>query len=648
MLRYLSIFFILTSMAFSSGLLQHEMLHKDETVYFDPLKVPPYVQGNIDSHFRALLENRTPFEYYGTSSPSFSHTEAMVRDLALNSHGVDVYIMDIGAGDGSFGNRIYDYVNSQQFTNFLDHHSIGNIKFHIISLVGEMKGSKLRWSPRANSYYLSLFKIENLDREFEFSKSVNTVSNLDEIPVDNCGDQNIQEAINAKIQKVEKEDRDEDDHSYLKQRWLEFFIKKDAAEKLKNLHGKIDWIVSSLCFIHLADPLGTFVRGFNMLRPGSGIIEIDGFYLITQNTIQDKRNDHLLRKDFIDIIRSAQQPYLMKAGSHGKVSILMQRKDDQLLRLPVQYKGSVYAKYAHTKGDSLTLYEIDPLKNEEWKSVEYSLKPDDYNIIFGESLSFMKSLAHRFEEFSHTIVQWKPILKNTSEKEQVFAVWFDEELFQDTYLSIEETSYDFLIEHYRASFEKIFGSHSAGNKVDLFRYAYLCEEKNYKDLLQFLSKKRVEVKKDIQEGLEKLTAMESEYAIFSKDVFDSEGPKVFDLETYSDLRKKVEELYATLVANFSMLTTPEKVSEAYQQICSLETMDWYACDSSEDVNELAILGFNHDLLYADQLEKIRSFVHKLKRLFYDIHSINPYIRTLKNIDTEMENIRLYAIRTVGP
>ena len=49
-----------------------------------------------------------------------------------------------------------------------------------------------------------------------------------------------------------------------------------------NLQNNVDLAISSWCFRHLNDPVGTFAQTYDLLRPKSGIFLFDGFFYLTQ------------------------------------------------------------------------------------------------------------------------------------------------------------------------------------------------------------------------------------------------------------------------------------------------------------------------------------------------------------------------------
>ena len=61
---------------------------------------------------------------------------------------------------------------------------------------------------------------------------------------------------------------------------------EEIVEELKkkgfNLENKIDLIVSSWCFRHLVDPVGTFLQTRSLLRPQTGFLLMDGFLFLEE------------------------------------------------------------------------------------------------------------------------------------------------------------------------------------------------------------------------------------------------------------------------------------------------------------------------------------------------------------------------------
>jgi SAM-dependent methyltransferase len=49
------------------------------------------------------------------------------------------------------------------------------------------------------------------------------------------------------------------------------------------LQNKFDLVVSRWCFRHLVDPVGTFMQAYDLLRPKTGYLLLDGFFFLSEN-----------------------------------------------------------------------------------------------------------------------------------------------------------------------------------------------------------------------------------------------------------------------------------------------------------------------------------------------------------------------------
>ncbi len=110
-----------------------------------------------------------------------------------------------------------------------------------------------------------------------------------------------------------------------------------------DFNNKIDLIVSNYCFMHLHDPSGTFVQAYNLLRPYTGIMVLDGFPLHYDD-------DPDLTKDFAsatkEFLQSTQVPFLMSTyvarddiSHHGIYPFMIQRPDQTPCQLSYMYAG---------------------------------------------------------------------------------------------------------------------------------------------------------------------------------------------------------------------------------------------------------------------------------------------------------------------
>lgn len=66
-----------------------------------------------------------------------------------------------------------------------------------------------------------------------------------------------------------------------------------------DLENKVDLAVSHFTFRHLADPVGTFTQTYDLLRPGNGILSMDGFFILDktdpENVTTLNYNERMIR-----------------------------------------------------------------------------------------------------------------------------------------------------------------------------------------------------------------------------------------------------------------------------------------------------------------------------------------------------------------
>ena len=121
---------------------------------------------------------------------------------------------------------------------------------------------------------------------------------------------------------------------------------EDITKELKNwnLIGKIDLIVSAYCFVHLIDPLGTFIQAYDFLKPNSGIMAIDGFRIILKGQYTTTANDFsVFDQNVLSILKYSERctgnPILFfkDIASTELYNIVLQRKSEKKLSFPLKY-----------------------------------------------------------------------------------------------------------------------------------------------------------------------------------------------------------------------------------------------------------------------------------------------------------------------
>lgn len=107
------------------------------------------------------------------------------------------------------------------------------------------------------------------------------------------------------------------------------------------LANKVDLIISSWCFRHLVDPIGTFTQTYDLLRPKTGYLLIDGFFFLHENEKMDEKSVNFNVR-MIQLCLETQAPFLTRrfdcARSLGH--FIVSKPDDHPCHLHKQYLGT--------------------------------------------------------------------------------------------------------------------------------------------------------------------------------------------------------------------------------------------------------------------------------------------------------------------
>lgn len=166
---------------------------------------------------------------------------------------------------------------------------------------------------------------------------------------------------------------------------------------LGEVSGKIDMFVSSMCMMHLDDPLGSFVQMVDSLRAGSGYLMMDRFHFALNNGARDpamhgdRDGPYLMSQLLLD----TRSPFLVRLRSGGSwPDFIVRRLDNSPCSLPMGYlRGNIGFSYTR-----------EPAVENPWK---ISLPvPDAYEGTFYGSKSLFDSLQHNGLTGSHP---WRAI-----------------------------------------------------------------------------------------------------------------------------------------------------------------------------------------------------------------------------------------------
>ncbi len=113
---------------------------------------------------------------------------------------------------------------------------------------------------------------------------------------------------------------------------------EEIAEQLKSFENRIDLAVSSWTFRHLVDPVGTFLQTYQLLRPETGLLLMDGFFF-SYSGEEWQKTDH--DQQITELFLETQAPFLMRQQhDDGAFNHFIVRRPDNLrCRLPMRYGG---------------------------------------------------------------------------------------------------------------------------------------------------------------------------------------------------------------------------------------------------------------------------------------------------------------------
>lgn len=530
------------------------------------------------------------FNFYGNPDYGICNVDQirMINHIALRATKDDCefYILDIGAGDGSFGKSIYDYVNSGEFKYFLKRHEITeNIKFHIVSVTGESMGSTIQVSENGIHYYVTKFMVEDLSKSIEeindldfswgprfgesfpfihyllditkMKKEYNTYQNAVTLNVkkellqtirfflDQYIEEEDQTLLTVEIDNlVEKyfspEQKDEKERilkvvlNYMtdikNQKNIQYYkeIVRKNIGKVRAMHNKIDWIVSSYCFIHLVDPLGMFKQGFDILRPQHGIMTIDDFAVsVKHKNIESTENIHSIEANRINLIKcllKSGEPFIISRG-RDYWHAMIKRSSEKKLFLPVKYtENGSFAKVRHTEGGSIATYEWTDSQPLPLAIRTYLKEAKVYSdVISGSTQEFYDEYK---DIFNSAVIKWTSLNSDEDTDDLLSFRFIKPMTAEEDYLTIKESEWNRICLPYQVkNSEGILPSQNFWKSISPyqfyfdFRYADALSQRNFKeivsilnDILIYLENKKIIIKRKISHFynmiLEKLDMLE--------------------------------------------------------------------------------------------------------------------------------------------
>lgn len=308
-------------------------------------KRPDNLQSCIDSTFRDLSSKRPQWNYNGSSSYSMVKVDCAQILCALIKHSPvnkEFYVLDIGAGDFSWGNRTVDYINEQSELP-------SNLMVHVISLTGECYGGpSIETRGKCKKYNIDRFKIENLDQS----------------------------------------------------------IRQLKVELNLTIDNDFDLIVSSYTFIHLHDPVGTFIQAYNLLRPGHGIIMCHGFPVY-----YGPEEHYSLSLPFIEFLFNTSIPCLVDYGGGRDICpLLMKRPNNKYLSVPLEYAGTTTVRVANASSKPIANFR----QINGWKFPSINLPTWQKGAIHGDRDLFEWIWSY-YPEWQTSRIVWQPLFVSEEE-----------------------------------------------------------------------------------------------------------------------------------------------------------------------------------------------------------------------------------------
>lgn len=132
-----------------------------------------------------------------------------------------------------------------------------------------------------------------------------------------------------------------------------------------DIENKVDLIVSRWCFRHLVDPVGTFSQAYNLLRPKSGFLFIDGFMFLHENDNLKTNFNKKMTQLFLDTTA----PFLQYPFNEGRSlnRFILKRPDETPCQLPMSYLKAEGLYNCQVASQRITRFKREPQETDEEK-----------------------------------------------------------------------------------------------------------------------------------------------------------------------------------------------------------------------------------------------------------------------------------------
>ncbi len=182
------------------------------------------------------------------------------------------------------------------------------------------------------------------------------------------------------------------------------------------VESNVDLIVSRWCFRHLADPVGTFAQAYNLLRPGSGYLLIDGFFFLYEGQKLNHGDGNMcMTQLFLD----TKAPFLTQSMNPGYSlnQFILQSADAEPCSLPMQYLSIEVIEDTVKKwgvnSRTVTRFQRQPQESDREKHRLPCLHPEEIHYVYGD-----KNIFDHLQDnglFVDSNREWRSLKKNETE-----------------------------------------------------------------------------------------------------------------------------------------------------------------------------------------------------------------------------------------
>ncbi len=151
-----------------------------------------------------------------------------------------------------------------------------------------------------------------------------------------------------------------------------------------DLENKVDLTVSHWCFRHLIDPVGTLAQVYNLLRPETGFLLVDGFLFAYEQETEDMDRNRQMTQLFLDM----KVPFLTQVPEDcrgGANQFMLKRPNCNPCSLPMSYLGE--EQFLHDNF-SRARFTREPQGSDSEEFDFPSPKIHNYKLIFGDKGMF--------------------------------------------------------------------------------------------------------------------------------------------------------------------------------------------------------------------------------------------------------------------